>query len=158
MTTSSSWVAGNGVGFTWTTAFGAEYTSTTCASGSAVASSVVITNQTARDMFCDFSFQLASLIVPAGSPFVGVYLYPLNQDGSTYGDGRFASAAAGPPPSAYSVGNVGVVVGTQAQNGTLTGITIPPGSFKFVFYNGTGVTTAAASNVAKYRTYNISMG
>jgi len=126
------WIAGSGVGFTWTAAFGTEFTTTTCASGSAVASSVVITNQTSLDVFCDFSFHLASLVVPAGTPFVGVYLYPLAQDGSTYGDGRFATAAAGPPPSVYCVGNIGVVVGTQAQNGTITGIVIPPGSFGIV--------------------------
>jgi hypothetical protein len=150
------WVAGSGVGFTWTAAFGTEFTTTTIANGSAVASSIVITNQTALDVFCDFSIHLASLAA-TGSPYMGLYLYPLNQDASTYGDGRFASAAAGPPPSNYSVGNIGMVAATQAQNGSLTGIVIPPGSFKFVLHNGTGVTTAASGNTSSYRTYNISV-
>jgi len=151
------WVAGSGVGFTWTAAFGAEYTTTTCASTSAVASSVVITNQTALDVFCDISFHFAA-VTTVGSPFIGVYLYPLNQDASTYGDGRFASAAAGPPPSNYCVGNIGVpVLTTTAGNGSLVGIVMPPGSFKFVFYNGLGVATAASGNTSGYRTYNISV-
>src|SRR5882724_11718771 len=150
--TATNWIAGDGVGLTWTAAFGTEFTTTTVASGSSIASSVVITNGTALDVFCDFSIHLASLAA-TGAPYVGVYLYPLNQDASTYGDGRFGTAAAGTPPSNYAVGNIGMVAATQAQNGSIIGIVIPPGSFKFVLFNGTNVTTASSGNTSGYRTY-----
>jgi len=156
--TASHWIAGSGVGLTWTAAFGTEFTTTALPINDAIASSVVITNGTALDMFCDFSVHIAAMTT-TGAPFLGVYLYPLNQDGSTYGDGRFATAAAGPPASNYSVGSIALpVVTTTATNGSLTQIVIPPGSFKFVIFNGTGTnSTPASGNTSSYRTYNISM-
>ena len=81
-------------------------------------------------------------------------LYPFNQDGSTYGDGRFGSSAAGPPASPYWVGNIVVPTGTAANEGTIRGIILPPGQFKWVIYNQLGVTMAGSANTAKYRTYN----
>ena len=150
-----NWVAGSGVGLTWTAAFGAEFTTTTVASTNAIASSIVIANGTALDKYADLSIHLASAVFVAPN-FIGVYLYPLNQGapGTVYGDGRFGTAAAGPPPATYYVGSIGIVAATQAQDGILTGILIPPGSFKFVLYNGGGVTTAASGNLCLYRTYN----
>lgn len=146
------WVAGYGVGLTWADAFSTA-TLNSIASGNAIASDVVIANGTPRDIFADLSIYLASaaFVAPA---FLGVYIYPLNRDGSVYGDGRFGSSAAGPPPSNYSVGSIGFVAATQAQTGMLRGIILPPGSFKFVLYNQGGVALAASGNLAQYRTYN----
>ena len=149
------WIAGSGVGFTWTDAFATALLNS-IASGNAIASGVVVTNQTALDIFADISIALASAAFVAPN-FIGVYIYPLNKDGSTYGDGRFAASAAGPPPSNYYVGSIGLVAATQAQEGTLTRIIMPPGSFKFVLYNGGGVALAASGNTCQYRTYNRSV-
>lgn len=150
------WVAGSGVGFTWTDA-------TTAASldsltnGSALLCTVSITNQTALDIFCDVSLALGSAAFVAPN-YVGVYLYPLNKDGSTYGDGRFGTAAAGPPPSTYYAATIGLVAATQAQTGTATGIIMPPGTFKFVLWNQGGPTWAGSGgNTFQYRTYNRSI-
>ena len=112
-----------------------------------------IDNSSALDVFADFSFNLGSVAVVAPN-YIGVYLYPLNQDGSTYGDGRFGSSAAGPPGSPYWVGNIVVPTGTAANEGTIRGIILPPGQFKWVIYNQLGVTMAGSANTAKYRTYN----
>lgn len=152
------WVAGSGVGLTWTAAFTAS-TLDTIASGNAILSDLAIANGTPLDIFCDVSVTLASLISGAGVPYIGVYLYPLNSDGSTYGDGRFGSSAAGPPPSTYFVGAVPLVPSvTQVQEGTIRGILLPPGSFKFVAYNLAGATLAGSGgNTCKYRTYNRSL-
>ena len=150
------WVSGSGVGLTWTACFGAEINSLT--STDAVQSSIPITNGTALDIFMDISAALGSITSGSGAPYIGFYLYPLNQDASTYGDGRFASAAAGPPPSTYFIGSVALIPSvTQAQEGSLTGITIPPGTFLLVAYNLSGANLAASSNAIKYRTYNRSV-
>lgn len=150
------WIAGSGVGFTWTDATTAASLDT-LASGSAILCTVSITNQTALDLFCDVSIGLGSAAFVAPN-FVGVYLYPLNKDGSTYGDGRFGTAAAGPPPFNYAKGSIGLVAATQAQTGTLTGIVMPPGTFKFVLYNQGGVAwVGSGGNTFQYRTYNRSL-
>jgi len=89
--------------------------------------------------------------------FFGVYLYPLNQDGSTYGDGRFGSSATGPPPSSYWWGNIVTYAGTAAPIGLVSGV-LKPGDFKFVGFNQLGAALAGSgANTAKYRTYDRSV-
>lgn len=145
------WIAGSGVGLTWTSLDTTSLNS--IANGSAILSSTQVDNSTAFDVFCDVEVVLASLAAVAPS-YVGVYFYPLNSDASTYGDGRFATAAAGPPSSTYSVGAIGMVALTQAQQGVLRGVILPPGKGKFVLYNVMGVAFASSGNTLKYRTYN----
>ncbi len=145
------WIAGSGVGLTWTSLMTTELNS--IASGNAILGGTAVTNGTALDVFCDFDLVLASLAAVAPN-FVGLYLYPLNSDASTYGDSRFGSSAAGPPPSNYSVGAIGIVAATQAQTGTLIRVTMPPGTWKPVVYNQAGVAFASSGNTLKYRTYN----
>ena len=150
------WTAGAGQGLTWGDAFSTA-TLNSIANGNAILSDVSITNGTALDLFADISIVLGSAAFAAPN-YVGVFVYPLNKDGSTYGDGRFGTAAAGPPPSTYFAGSIGLVAATQAQEGTLRGILLPPGTFKFVLYNQGGVTWAGSSgNTCQYRTYNRSV-
>lgn len=147
------WIAGSGQGLTWGNAYTAS-TLDSIVNGNAIASDVVITNGTALDLFADFSFAFGSITIAAPN-FLGIYIYPLNKDGSTYGDGRFGSSAAGPPPGTYWVGNIIVPTGAAASEGTLSRIILPPGSFKFVVYNQLGATLAGSGgNTAQYRTYN----
>lgn len=155
-TATEKWIAGSGQGLTWGNAFSTEVNSIT--NGQAILSSIAIANNTALDLFADISIALGSITTGAGAPYIGFYLYPLNQDGSTYGDGRFASAGAGPPLSSYFVGQVPLIPSaTQAQEGSCTGILLPPGSFKLVAYNQAGATLAASANTIAYRTYNRSV-
>ncbi len=146
------WIGGSGQGLTWGDAFSTA-TLNSIASGNAILSDVSITNGTALDIFADVSIELASAAFVAPN-FIGVYLYPLNKDASSYGDGRFGTSAAGPPPSNYSVGSIGIVAATQAQDGSLLRIVLPPGTFKFVLYNQGGVALASSGNTCQYRTYN----
>src|SRR5215469_1958505 len=139
------WIAGSGVGLTWTAAFGSSDLNS-IASGNAILSSLSgITNGTSLDIFCDVAIVLASaaFVAPASA---GIYLYPLHQDGSTYGDGRFTSSAAGAPPQIYNVATIGFVAATQAQQGQALRIVMPPGTFKFVYFNNGGVALAASGN------------
>ena len=146
------WIAGSGQGLTFGNAFTGS-TLNSIASGNAILSDLQIDNSTAFDLFADVSIALASAAFVAPN-YIGVYLYPLNQDNTTYGDGRFGSSAAGPPASNYWVGNIILVAATQAQEGTLRGIILPPAKFKFVLYNQGGVALASSGNVCLYRTYN----
>lgn len=153
------WIAGSGVGLTWTNCFNtADLTSLaySAGAGSSVLSSVAdITNGTALDVYCDVSFDLASLAVAAPA-FIGLYLYPLNRDGTTYGDNAFTAGtqAAKVPGQSYLLRNLSFPTGTAAAKGTLIGLQMPPGSFRFAVYNQMGVAFSASTNAIQYRTYN----
>lgn len=138
----------------WTAAFGTEINS--LASGSSIISSVAIANGTALDLFMDISISLNSLTTGPGAPIVAFAMYPLNQDGTTYGDGRFGSAAAAIPNGEYWVGSIPFVASTVINplTGSVKGVVLPPGDFKLVLYNALGATLNASTNTIKYRTYN----
>jgi hypothetical protein len=155
MATTEKWIGGSGQGLTWGNAFTGS-TLNSIANGNAILSDLQIDNSSAFDIFSDVSINLASLAAVAPN-FVGVYLYPLNADGSTYGDGQFGSSAAGPPSSTYWVGNIVITAVTAVQEGTVRGIILPPGKFKFVLYNQAGVAFAGSGNTCQYRTYNRSI-
>lgn len=153
MANKQKFIAGDGVGLSWTTAIGAtdldSKTNTTV-----VASTTPIDNSAALDLYADLSISLGSITSGAGTPYIAVYLAPLNEDGTTYGDGIGSGTTA--PSATYWVGNIMVPPSTAAViTGTLRGIVLPPGSFRFVFQNMAGATLAASANVVKYRTYNI---
>jgi hypothetical protein len=149
------WVGGSGVGLTWSSAFASEAAS--IANGNAIRSTVVVTNSTALDIFADVSYVTTSGITSAAPNYLGLYLYPQNNDNSTYGDGRFGSSAAGPPPSNYYVGTLGMPATTSYSiTGTWSRIVLPPGTFSFVLYNQSG-STLPATYTLQYRTYNRSV-
>lgn len=150
------WIAGSLVGLTWANAFSAA-TLNSIVNGNAILSDLALDNSTALDIFADVSFNFGS-ITWAAPAYIGLYLYPLNKDGTTYGDGRFATSAAGPPPSQYSVGSISAPTGAAAAEGMVRGIILPPGGFKFVAYNQAGATLAGSGgNTCQYRTYNRSV-
>jgi len=97
MASRTSWVAGNGQGLTWGTLINsADMASMT--NGQTVLSSVTaIANGTNLDMFMDISAVLviASNTIAAGAS-LGFWLYNLQEDGLTYGDGQLT---AGTPAS-----------------------------------------------------------
>ena len=151
------WIAGSLQGLTWGNAYTSAATFNSIVNGNAIISDLQIDNSTALDIFADFAFVGGSVTTVAPN-YIGVYLYPLNSDGSTYGDSRFGSSAAGPPPSCYYVGSVILPVGTQALTGMVRGIILPPGKFKFLIYNQAGVTLAGSGgNTLLFRTYNRSI-
>lgn len=135
----------------WTSNMTTELNS--LASGNAIASGAAIDNSSLLDLFMDVSIALGSF-TPVAPNFLGIYVYPLNQDGSTYGDGRFGSAAAGPPGANYYGGFISLVKAAQAQKGVCNRIIVPPGSFKIVVYNGAGATLAGSANTLYYRMYD----
>src|SRR5215831_5959764 len=124
------------------------------ASGNAVLGASPINNSANNDLFAEFSFASGGALTTTGVPFVGLFIYPQNGDGSSYGDGRFGTAAAGPPPSNYYRGFMGAPVGTQTVTGffAVPGtsnfmLPLPRGIFRVALHNGLGVALAATGNV-----------
>lgn len=153
-TLTEKWIAGSGQGLTWGNAFTGS-TLNSLASTNALISDLQLDNSSAFDIYADVSVLLASFTSGAGAPYVGIYFYPLLDDGTTYGDGRFGSAAVGPPPSTYFVGAIPVVPSvTQVQSGAVLGIILPPGKGKLLLYNLCGGNWAASGNTCKYRSYD----
>jgi hypothetical protein len=148
------WIGGTtGSGLTYFSAFTASVLNS-LASNNAILSDVSIDNSSNLDMFFSVSLILGSAAFTGG--FVGVYLYPINSDNSTYGDGRFGTAAAGPPPGQYQIATIPIVGATQAQEGTtLPGLLLPPTKSKLVLWNNGGIAWAGSgANTCKIITYN----
>jgi hypothetical protein len=154
------WIsAPTGQGLTYTAAFNNSDLAA-LPNGSAVLSSIAdITNGTYLDVFAAISCSMGTLSV-ASPNFVGIYFYPLNQDGTTYGDGYFSSGSqqAKVPSATYWVGNIIVgTTGNTAVVGTLDRIILPPRSGRFLFYNQLGATLPGSANTVKYETYDRSV-
>lgn len=147
---------------TWTSLMTTELNS--LASGSSVQGATTVDNGTNADMFAEFSFVGGGSITPSGAPFLGLFIYPKNGDNSTFGDGRFGSAAAGQPLSNYYKAFLGLPTTAGTQTGTFARpgssiytIALPRGIWIPVIYNLSGVTLTASSNVIYYRTTNLSV-
>lgn len=133
----------------WASAFGSEINS--LASGSCAVSSTVLDNTTSLYTDGWVSVSLGSLATGTGAPSLDFYMLPLNQDGTTYGDGT-ASGSTAPAP-AYYVGsitwNASLASGTQVGQLKLVGI-IPPAKFKLAAVNNTGNALAASGNTVSF--------
>jgi hypothetical protein len=163
MTSRTAWVAGNGVGFTWTTAInGSDLAS--LANGSTVLSSVAdVANQTQLNIYADISVRMTvgSATPPAGAS-LNLYLAALLDDGSTYGDGSMSSGGTitrAPPYAPVGVVALESAAASTLLAGFISGIVIPPGSFRFALYNNSGAALSATAGncIVKYRTYNVNL-
>lgn len=160
MSNRTAWTPGNGQGLTWGTAInGSDLAS--LASGSTVLSSVAdIANGTNLDQFADISVELTiSSATPSAGACLELYLAALLGDGSTYGSGEMSSGGViTRAPALMPVGTIPLQssVATTLLAGFIQGIVLPPGSFRFALYNGSGITlsSTAGNNAVKYRTYN----
>lgn len=152
------YVAGSGQGLTWGNAFSSA-TLASLAAANGIVSDIIVDNGTALDIFADVSLRVAGGLTggtPAVPNYVALFIYPLNQDNSTYGDGRFATATGVAPPGQYWVGNFQITTTTGSdQEGMVRGIIMPPGKFKFLIYLAFATANFPASGVTcLYRTYN----
>jgi hypothetical protein len=164
MASRTAWTAGNGVGFTWTTAInGSDLAS--LAHGSTVLSSVAdIANQTNLDIYADLSVRMTiGSATPSAGDYLGIYLAALLDDGATYGDGSMASGGTitrAPPYAPVGTIPLESAAATTVLAGFIQGIIIPPGSFRFALYNGTAslaLSSTAGNCIVKYRTYNMQL-
>lgn len=121
----------------------------------AIQCTVVVPNSTNKDLYLFVSVSLGSVASGSASPYAGIYIYYLNQDGSTYGDGLYSgTAAAGPPASNYMGCSIPAPPGVTATINGSCYIAIEPRDFVIVFYNNLLVNMASGSNTVKYLTFN----
>lgn len=130
------------------------------ASGGGALSTAAITNGTSLDQLMDVSFVVTVGGTTTAASYITVYLLPLNQDGTTYGDG-YASSTSSQPAPYQGIGSPGVKVGVTSGNtvtGTITFANLPPGDFKLAFGNNLGVTLGStAALTLKTRIYNTNL-
>ena len=161
MASRTAWTGGNGVGLTWATAINSADMAS-MVNGSSVVSSVAdIANGTNLDMFMDISASLviASSTIAAGAN-LAFWLYLLNQDGTTYGDGQFVNGTQKAATPTFSPVAVMPLVAAAAQTaliGNAFQIMIPPGSFRLAIQNNSGFTLTSGTQTVKYRTYNVNL-
>jgi hypothetical protein len=132
----------------WTTAGFTATNFNSLASGSGVLATSVTSNSTANEVHervnVSFSFVLGG--TTTANSFVSIYGLPLNQDGTTYGDG-YASGASSPAPQ-YLLGVVAVPSGLTSGTtitGTLSLAPVPPNNCKFAIVNNLGVALNASA-------------
>lgn len=127
------------------------------ASGSAVMSSTAFNNTVGLDQFLDLSFVgvfAASETVVAGAG-MGFWLAILQEDGTTYGDGRLtAGTQAAYAPLLNPIGGFPIQVGTITDFwGSSVLNCIPPRNFRLVAQNNTGFALASSGNSCSISTY-----
>lgn len=133
----------------YASAFGTEINS--LASGDFGLSSVIVDNST--NLYTDgwISAALGAVATGAGSPSLDFYLLPLNQDGSTYGDGTPSGTTA--PGPGYYIGSITwpASVASAAQTGSMKIPSIlPPTKFKLGVVNNIGNALAASGNTISF--------
>lgn len=130
------------------------------ASGGAALGTAAIANGTNLDQMMDVSFVVTVGGTTTAGSYLTLFLLPLNQDGSTYGDG-YASSTSTQPSAGYGVGSIGVKVGVTSGStvtGTFALINLPPGDCKLAFGNNLQVAlSSTAALTLKYRTYNTNL-
>jgi hypothetical protein len=160
MTAITGWQGGRlNSGLTWTTIINTADLAS-MVTGSTVVSSVAdITNGTSLDQFMDISFSqlIASSTIVAGAN-LAFWLFTLNQDGTTYGDGNFVNGTQKAATPTFAPCAVFPLIAAAAQTaliGLVQQIVLPPGSFRLAEQNNSGFTFTAGTQTVKYRSYNI---
>ena len=123
--------------------------------------SAAIDNSSNLCTFMDLELTLASLDLSAQSnPSVAIYLVESVDGGSDYETGEDAQSADIEMPTADQLCAVFGLRKSDAAEAKLrvkSMIPIPPGHFKLLLRNNTGVAFAATGNTLAYRTYNMAI-
>lgn len=159
MTARTAWVAGNGVGLTWTAGITAASIAALATGNTFVENTISVANNTNLDIYADVSIRgtIASNTTVAGAN-IALWIFDLLDDGTSYGDGVFTpGTAAAKTPLFASVGQISPPIGasTTTFKGIIKGIIMAPGSFHWAIQNNTGFAFTACSVL--YRTYNLNL-
>jgi hypothetical protein len=161
MANNTGWIAGRGQGLTFGgISFTAGDLNSLASGGGALGTTVVANGSTTLDQYADFSFVVTVGGTTVAGSYITLFLLPLNQDGTTYGDG-YASSSSTQAAAGYAIGSINVKVGVTTGN-TVTGqinfVNLPPGSFKIAFGNNLQIAlSSTAALTLAYRSYNVSL-
>ena len=161
MANKTSWVAGTGVGLTWTTLINSADMASMATANTVLSSVADVANGTALDQFMDVSVRcvIASSTIAAGANFA-LFIYALLDDGTTYGDGQFvAGTPAAKTPAVVPCATIPLFAAVTQINlvGFAQGIVIPPQSFRMAIQNNSGFTLTSGTQTVRYKTYNINL-
>jgi hypothetical protein len=166
MTSRSAWTGGNLFsGFGWNAAFNANDLNS-MPNGDAVLSSIAAFDNsgdsTAPDQFMDLSVEctISSNTIAAGANFA-VWIFYLQEDGSTYGDGSLtAGTQAAVIPGLFLACPIPLRAGSSITNligENLNPLILKPAKFALAISNNSGFTLSSSGNAVKIRTYNINL-
>ena len=118
-----------------------------------------INNESNLVTYMDLELTLGSLDVSAQDiPSVVIYLIESVDGGTdfdTYSDAVSADASVPPADKIMAIFGLRLGTGAEAKTAVKSMIPIPPGRFKLLLRNITGVAFNASGNVLAYRTYNL---
>ena len=118
-----------------------------------------INNETNLCTFMDLELTLGSLDLSAqDNPAVVIYLIESVDGGTdfdTYSDNVSADDSCPPGDKICAIIGLRPGTGAEAKTAIKSMIPIPPGRFKLLLRNKTGVSFAASGNILAYRTYNL---
>jgi len=165
MASVAKWVAGAFQAGAWGTSAQSGFATAditlfnSLADGSAVVASTTIANSTNLDLLGEVSVSLVSSAATVTTSYISVYVMPLNQDGTTYGDNTPSGSKQTVVPGQSYLRKVisirsGIAAGT-ALVGVCEPFALPRGDFRLAIANNTGGTLAsAAAAVISLRTTN----
>lgn len=131
----------------YTTLVTATITLTSVATNAYATSSAMGADATAAELYGDWVLTLGSLN-PTGTPVVKLWLIRA-PDGTVYEDNTT------PPPMDSFVGAFELSTGSGAKVAVLRDRRLPPGLFKAVIQNASGVTLAASGNSLTFRPHSL---
>lgn len=126
------------------------------ADGSVVVAATAIDNATNLDLEVEVSITAEVGGTTTTASRFDLYILPLNQDGTTYGDGQVTGTTV--PAASYWVASCLVKTGVTSGNavyGNFPRVPLPAASFKFAIVNRMGSALDSTANAAvDYRTVN----
>jgi hypothetical protein len=141
---------------TWTSAGFTASDFNSRASGSVVVAATAIDQDTNLDLDVEVSFTFEVGGTTTTASRFDLYIMPLNQDATTYGDGQSTGTTV--PSQTYWAASCLVRTGVTSGNavvGTFPRVPMPAADFKFAIANITGsALDATAAADVKYRTVN----
>ena len=141
---------------TWTDAGFTASDFNSRANGSVVVAATALDNDSGLDLDAEVSFTMEVGGTTTTASRLDLYILPLNQDGTTYGDAQATGTTV--PAGTYWVTSCLLKTGITSGNavvGSFPRVALPAADFKFAIVNNSGAaldSTAAAT--VKYRTVN----
>jgi len=117
-----------------------------------------IDNETNLCTHMDLELTLASLDLSAqANPAVRIYMLESIDGGTDFDSGEATATPSLIPPAdkICTIFTLRLAAGAEAKLAVKSMIPIPPGKFKLMPMNNTGVAWGATGNILSYRTYNI---